>query len=218
MRCKDCCLPALCVALPLPRVMSLSLECTQHWAESHWTLCYASVVLIWIDPSVKCDDCLSWGSSAFHKLTTCRLTRKLLTFPAGLWFVIQFHVYRLIKKLSHLFITVTQSGLSGALECWLMIPPGYWKLLGEWSFSSGQGSKRALANTKCPSLPPPLSLPLHSDIFLLGCVALQLWFTGSFQLGCLPSFIWPQLHTSCWGEGGWVFFIQSFKERHHFYC
>lgn len=58
-----------------------------------------------------------------------------------------------------------------------MIPPGNWKLLGEWSFSSGQRSKRLLKNTTHTSLPhPPLSSSSHSDNSLPCWIALPLQF------------------------------------------
>lgn len=90
--------------------------------------------------------------------------------------------------LFHLFITVTQSGLSGLQPVLINDGLCYWKLLGEWCFSSGHGSSGVLKNTKHPSMPPPSteSLSVQTDNFLLCCMKLPLWFTGRCLLGCYP--------------------------------
>lgn len=69
-----------------------------------------------------------------------------------------------------------------------MIPPGQRRLLREWSFSSGQRSKRALEKPSV-HLTPHLPSAVRSDNFLLCSITLRLYFTGSLLHGSSPGFL-----------------------------
>ena len=90
-------------------------------------------------------------------------------------------------------------------QCWSMIPPAAdWKLLGEWSFNSGQGSKWALKKYQASISAPPLS---YSSVSVVVTSPLMYSITTLFHrecLGCFPSVGCSYMHPD---EGDWVLYF-----------
>lgn len=153
-----------------------------------YTLCISSLASLSLpvpsQPSI---------TSACHKpavLNSHRLTRNIHTFP-----VAKYHVRVVIcssisclqtgHSLSCLFIMVTQSGLSGLQQ--VLINDSSWllKAFRRMIFQFWAGiqmvTQKYQASISASTL--PISSSGYRDNFLLLCIALPRWFTGSLLFG-----------------------------------